>query len=84
MIEWKIAIDSNPKSKTTSSRTYQHDNVQLQIYELFYLGFAQHNLLIFDCEIPLKSFRLPSVVDLYVATCFHKFLIVDLVSVDVC
>ena len=84
MIEWKIAIDSNPKSKTTSSRTYQHDNVQLQIYGLFYLGFAQHKLLIFDCEIPLKGFRLPSIVDLYVATCFHKFLIVDLVPVDAC
>ena len=68
MIEWKFTIDLNLKSKATSSRTYQHDHVQPQLHGLFYLRFAEHKLPVCDFEIPLKSFRSPSVFDLVVAT----------------
>ena len=51
--------------------------MQLRLHELFYLEFTEHKL-------PLKDFISPSVVGLYAATYFHKFLIVDLVLVDTC
>ena len=56
----------------------------LRLYRLFYLGFAKHKLPICDFEIPLKGFKTLSIVDLYAATCFHQFLIVDLVPIDTC
>ena len=76
MIERKITIDLNPKSKATSSRTYQHDYMQPQLHGLFYLGFAKHKLPVCDFEIPLKSFRSPSVVDLVVATLDLRVLMI--------
>ena len=56
----------------------------LRLYRLFYLGFAKHKLPICDFEIPLKGFKTLSIVDLYAATCFHQFLIVDLILIDTC
>ena len=58
--------------------------MQLRLHGLFYLGFTEHKLLVYDFEIPLKVFRSSSIVDLYAATCFHQFLIVDFVLVDAC
>ena len=84
MIEGKITINLNHKSKATSSRTYYHDHVQLRLHKLFYLRFSKHKLPVCDFEIPLKGFRSPLVIDLYVATYFHQFLIVNLVSVNAC
>ena len=65
----------NPKSKATSSRTYQHDHMQPQLHGLFYLGFAEHKLPVYDFKIPLKSFKSSSVVDLIVATLDHVLMI---------
>ena len=58
--------------------------MQLRLHGLFYLRFAKHKLLVYDFEIPLKGFKSPPIVDLYAATCFHSFLIVDLIPVDAC
>ena len=58
--------------------------MQFQLHGLFYLGFAKHKLPVYGFEIPLKGFKSPSIVDLYAATCFHKFLIIDLVPEDAC
>ena len=53
------------------------------------LNLLNTNFHVFYFEISLKGFRSPLVVDLYAtdfyaATCFHQFLIVDLVPVDAC
>ena len=83
MIEWKITINLNSKSKSpqvelTNTTTCSSDS------RLFYIGFAKHKFPVCDFEISLKGFRSPSVVDLYVATCFLQFLMVDLILVDIC
>ena len=58
--------------------------MQLQLHGLFYLGFAKHKLRVYSFKIPLKGFRSPSIVDLYAATCFHQFFIINLVPVNAC
>ena len=58
--------------------------MQLWIHGFFYLESAAHKLPVCDFEISLKGFRSLSVIDLYAATGFHQFLIVDLVPVDAC
>ena len=83
MIEWKITINLNSKSKSpqvelTNTTTCSSDS------RLFYLGFAKHKFPVCDFEISLKGFRSPSVVDIYAATCFHQFLIVDLIPINAC
>ena len=83
MIEWKITINLNSKSKSpqvelTNTTTCSSDS------RLFYIGFAKHKFPICDFEISLKGFRSPSVVDIYAVTCFHKFLIVDLILANAC
>ena len=56
MIEWKLTIDLNLKSKATSCRTYSHDHVQLRLHELFYLEFAEHKLPCLWLWDPTQSF----------------------------
>ena len=84
MIECKFTIDFLPKSKATFCKTYSHDHMQFQFHGLFYLNLLNTNTHVCDFEIPFKGFRPQSVVNLYAATCFHQFLIVDLVPVDAC
>ena len=50
MIEWKFYN----KFKATSCSTYSHDNVQLQIYGLFYLNLSHTNTHFCDSKIPLQ------------------------------
>ena len=79
MIEWKSTIDLNPKSQKlslvefTNTTTCSFDSTDSSI-----LNLLNTNFHICDFKIPLKGFRSPLVVDFYVATCFHQFLIVDI------
>ena len=84
MIEWKFTIDFLPKFelllvKLTHTITYNFDST-----DSFILNLLNTNTHVCDFQIQLKGFRSPVVVDLYSATCFHQFLIIDLVSVDAC
>ena len=68
MIEWKITIDLDPKSKATSYRTYWHDHMQLKLHGLFYLEFAKHKLPHFLLWEPTQRIKSLAVVDLLVTT----------------
>ena len=50
--------------------------MQLRFHRLFYLGFAEHKLLVCNFEILLKGFRSSAIVDLIVATLDLPFLMV--------
>ena len=67
MIEWKITIDLNPKSKIphviTNMTMCSSDSTDYSILDL--LNTNSHAC---DFKIPLIGFRSPSVVDLVVAT----------------
>ena len=85
MIKWKFYNRFfSLKSKAISCNIYSHGHVQFRLYGLFYLNLLNTNTHICDFEISVKGFRSPLVVDLYVATCFHQFFIVDLVPVNAC
>ena len=67
MIEWKITIDLNPKSKIphviTNMTMCSSDSTDYSILDLL-----NTNTHVYDFEIPLKDFKSSTVVDLVVAT----------------